>query len=163
MSDSDQQNEEQQNDALNAMLAQTGQRVRAFLQEIYPDFVEFDDGSFTVSEGSAVISITVRPWHDEDTAVEFTSQLVTGANITADLMKWLLQKNVELHFGALGLMFDDTIVYSQTLPGCDISREEFESTILTVGRVADHYDDEIVAMAGGMTGNESFKETSEQL
>ena len=85
----------------------------------------------------------------DDTAVEFTSQLASGCNVDEKLMKWLLQKNVELHFGALGLMFDDTILYSQTLPGCNITREAFEATVRTVATIADHYDDEIIAMAGG--------------
>jgi hypothetical protein len=129
--------------------------LRGYLQEIYPDFVEFDDGYFTVQEGSATVSIAVRPWHDEDTAVEFTSQLASGCNVDEKLMKWLLQKNVELHFGALGLMFDDTVVYSQTLPGCNMTREAFEATIRTVATIADHYDDEIVAMAGGKISREA--------
>jgi hypothetical protein len=104
------------------------------------------------------VSIAVRPWHDEDTAVEFTSQLASGCNVTVDVMKWLLQKNVELHFGALGLMFDNTIVYSHTLPGCSMNKESFEATIRTVATIADHYDDEVVAMAGGMLGSQSGEE-----
>ncbi len=98
------------------VIASTGKRVREYLQEIYPDFVEFEDGTFTLNEGSATVSITVRPWHEGDSAVEFTSHLVSGATVNEELMRWLLTKNVELHFGALGLLFDDTIVYSHTPP-----------------------------------------------
>lgn len=145
------------------MLESTRKRVRGFLQEIYPDFVEFDDGTFTLQEGSATVSIIVRPWHVGDSAVEFTSQLVSGANVTAEVMRWLLQKNVELHFGALGLLFDDTIVYSQTLPGCDLSNKEFEATVRTVATIADHYDDEVVAMAGGKTSSQSSEETAKEM
>ncbi len=151
MADTIEINDDQQVEAIEKMLASTRATVRDYLQNIFPDFVEFDDGSFTVSEGSAVISIMVRPWHVGDVAVEFTSHLVSGATITAEAMRWLLQKNVEIHFGAFGLLFDDTIVYSQTLPGGDLSSAEFEATILTVARIADHYDDEIVAMIGGST------------
>jgi hypothetical protein len=135
------------------MLESTRLRVREFLNEILPDFVEFEDGRFTVQEGSATISITVRAWHEGDTAVEFTSQLVTGGTVTPEVMRWMLEKNVELHFGALGLLFDDTIVYSHTLPGCDLSRMEFEATIRTVAAIADHYDDELRAMTGGVSGS----------
>jgi len=145
------------------VLQETQEKVRAYLQEIYPDFVEFADSAFTLQEGSATISVTVRPWHEGDSAVECTSQLVTGATVTPELMKWMLQKNVELHFGALGLLFDDTIVYSQTVPGCDLSRKEFEATIRTVAAIADHYDNEIIAMAGGKTGAEAAEETAEQM
>ncbi|HVZ41463.1 MAG TPA: YbjN domain-containing protein [Candidatus Kapabacteria bacterium] len=134
------------------LIDETRTRVRGYLQEIYPDFVEFDDGSFTVQEGSATVRIVAITWHEEDCAVECTSQLVTGANVTPDVMRWLLQKNVDLHFGALGLLFDDTIVYSQTLPGNDLTRAEFQATVRTVATIADYYDDEIVAMAGGSVG-----------
>ncbi len=141
----------------------TRDRVRQYLQEIYPDFVEFDNGTFTLQEGSATVSIIVRPWYEADSAVEFTSQLVTDATVTPELMTWLLQKNVELHFGAFGLLFDGTIVYSQTLPGCDLSRREFEATVRTVGTIADHYDDEIVGIAGGKTGAQATAEPAKEV
>ena len=145
------------------ILASTSTKVREYLQEIYPDFVEFEDGTFTVNEGSATVSITVRPWHEGDSAVEFTSHLVSGATVDQTLMHWMLTKNVELHFGALGLLFDDTVVYSHTLPGCDLSRKEFEATIRTVATIADHYDDEIVAMAGGKVSSEASVEMNREL
>lgn len=138
----------------------TREKVRGYLHEIYPDFVEFDNGPFTLQEGSATVSITVRSWYEADSAVEFTSQLVSGATINPEMMNWLLAKNVELHFGAFGLLFDGTVVFSQTLPGCDLSRREFEATTRTVAAIADHYDDEIVAMAGGKTGNTELEPTA---
>jgi hypothetical protein len=150
---------------IDNMIEDVRGKVRGYLHEIYPDFVEFDDGYFTIQEGSATISIAVRPWHEDDTAVEFTSQLASGCNATPELMKWLLQKNVELHFGAMGLMFDDTVVYSQSLPGCNMNREAFEATIRTVARIADHYDDEVIAMGGGERGGDAaaVKQTAASL
>lgn len=148
---------------IQEMLESVSEKVRSYLQEIYPDFVEFDSGNYTMQEGSATISVTVRPWHERDIAVEFTSQLVSGANVTPELMKWLLEKNVELHFGAFGLLFDDTVVYSQTLPGCDLSRQEFESTVRTVATIADHYDDEIVAMSGGTMSADAARAFSKEM
>lgn len=141
----------------------TRDRVRQYLQEIYPDFVEFEGGTFTLQEGSATVSIIVRPWYEADSAVEFTSQLVTDASVTPELMTWLLQKNVELHFGGFGLLFDGTVVYSQTLPGCDLSRREFEATARTVAAIADHYDDEIATMSGGKTSRNATNETVKEM
>jgi hypothetical protein len=145
------------------MLDATRTRVREYLNEVFPDFVEFEDGRFTVQEGSATISITIRTWHEGDSAVEFTSQLVTGGTISPEVMRWMLEKNVELHFGALGLLFDDTIVYSHTLPGCDLSRKEFEATIRTVATIADHYDDELVGMTGGASGAAAVEQVSDEM
>ncbi len=140
-------------DVNQELIEETRARIRAYLPEIYPDFVEFDDSTFTVQQGSATVSVIVRGWHENDCAVEFTSQMVSGGNITPEVMRWLLAKNVELHFGGFGLLFDDTIVYSQTLPGGDLSTGEFEATVRTVAMIADHYDDEICTLAGGKLGS----------
>lgn len=148
---------------IEQLLTSTRDSVRGHLHQIYPDFVEFQDGFFTVQEGSAIVSITIRPWHDEDVVIEFTSQLVSGGNITAEVMKWLLQKNVELHFGGFGLLFDDTVVYSHTLPGINLTRESFEATIRTVATIADHYDDEVATMAGGVLARDMAAQLSKEI
>lgn len=134
---------------LQEMIDATKAKVRDYLAEVDPEFQEYESGMFTVQEGSAVVGITIRPWHEDDVAVEFTSQLVNGATINSDVMRWLLQKNAELHFGAFGLLFDDTILYSQTVPGGTLDKATFTTTARMVAAIADHYDDEILNMAGG--------------
>lgn len=148
---------------IEQLLAGTRDSVREHLNQVYPDFVEFPDGTFTVQEGSAIVSITVRPWHDEDAVVEFVSQLVSGADVTPEVMRWLLQKNPELHFGAFGLLFDNTVVYSQALPGVALGKDAFEATVRTVATIADHYDDEVVAMAGGTLARDLANELSKEI
>ena len=69
-------------------------------------------------------------------------------------MEWLLKKNSEINFGAFGLLFDNTIVYSHTLPGMDLSDSELTSTLATMATIADFYDGVIVEMAGGKLGIE---------
>ena len=125
-------------------------KIRGYLAEVDPDFQEYDSGMFTVQEGSAVIGISFRPWHEEDVAVEFTSQLVNGATINAESMRWLLQKNAELHFGSFGLLFDGTIIYSHTVPAGCLDLGTFAANARTIAAIADHYDDEIVELAGGI-------------
>lgn len=148
---------------IEQLIVTTREAVRDHLHQVYPDFVEFQDGNFTVQEGSAIVSVTIRPWHDQDVVIEFTSQLVSGANVTPEVMRWLLQKNVELHFGGFGLFFDNTIVYSQALPGVALTQEAFEATVRTVATIADHYDDEIVAMAGGTLARDMANEISKEI
>lgn len=130
------------------MLA-TQERITAILAERFPNAMSFDDGSWAVSYGSSSLMIVVRPYTETDSMVELMAQVVTGATITPDLMRWLLRKNVELHFGAFGLLFDDTIVFSYSLPGMSIDASELEAAITSVAVIADHYDDELVALAGG--------------
>ena len=107
---------------------------------------------FTIEEGSAVIGITLRPWHDGDVVVEFTSQLVSGAELDADRMRWLLETNADMHFGGFGLLFDGTVIYSYAVPAGLLDSETFGAVARTVAALADHYDDEVVDVAGGETG-----------
>ncbi len=134
---------------IQEMIDATRDKIKGYLAAVDPEFQEYDSGMFTMQEGSAVVGINVRPWHDEDVAVEFTSQLVNGATVNTETMRWLLQKNAELHFGAFGLLFDDTIFYSHTIPGATLDASTFKATALSIAAIADHYDDEIVTLAGG--------------
>jgi hypothetical protein len=131
------------------MLKQTAARVEEMLKEIYPDYTSFGDGSFTITQGSSVVSIIVRPFTAHDTCVECTANVVYGAEISPAIMKFLLRKNAELHFGGFGLLFDGTITFSYSFPGMHLDREEFHTALTSVAIISDYYDDEIVAAAGG--------------
>ncbi len=134
---------------LEERMSATKSRIKDVLERTFPDAMDFGDGSFTISQGSTNVIVVVRPYTEHDTMVEITSHVVTDATITPELTKWLLRKNVELHFGGFGLLFDDTIVFSYSLPGSSIDASALEAAITAVAVIADHYDDEIVAMAGG--------------
>jgi len=134
---------------LEERMSATKSRIKDVLERTFPDAMDFGDGSFTISQGSTNVIVVVRPYTEHDTMVEITSHVVTDASITPELTKWLLRKNVELHFGGFGLLFDDTIVFSYSLPGSSIDASALEAAITAVAVIADHYDDEIVAMAGG--------------
>ncbi|MGE3802186.1 MAG: YbjN domain-containing protein [Candidatus Kapaibacterium sp.] len=140
---------------IQEMIDSSRQKVRDYLAEVDPDFQEYDSGMYTVQEGSAVIGISFRPWHDDDVAVEFTSQLVNGATINEESMRWLLEKNAALHFGSFGLLFDGSIIYSHTIPAACLDQSTFGQTLRTVATIADYYDDEIVELAGGVLASAS--------
>ncbi len=131
------------------MIAQTQNRVRLVLQERFANFIDFGDGTFAIPHGSSSVAIVVRPYTETDTMVELIAQLVSEANVTPELMHWLLRKNAELHMGSFGLLFDDSIIYSYALSGNNINADVLESAITSIAVIADHYDDEIVQMAGG--------------
>lgn len=131
------------------LITATQARIKSVLERTFPNAIDFGDGSYTITHGSSSVIIVVRPYTESDTMVELMSQVVTGATITPELMKWLLRKNVELHFGGFGLLFDDTVVFTYSLPGANIDANELEAAITSVAVIADHYDDEIVRLAGG--------------
>jgi hypothetical protein len=123
--------------------------VQKILEKHFPDYLNFENGSFTISRGSSQVMIIVRPFTENETCIECVSNVVTGANITNELMQFLLRKNAELHFGAFGLLFDNTIVFQHTITGTNLNENELRTSINAVAIISDHYDDEIVEMAGG--------------
>jgi hypothetical protein len=131
------------------LLDATRARVAAMLNERFTDVIDFNDGSWAIPHGSTSVMVVVRPFTENDTIVELMAQCVTGATMTVELATWLLRKNVELHFGGFGLLFDETIVFTYAMPGNSLTPEELESAVASVAIIADHYDDEIVAMSGG--------------
>lgn len=127
----------------------TIERVSAILKVHYPDHLEFGNGSFAISSGSSQIMIIIRPFLKNETCVECLSHVVSSAKINEDLMRFLLRKNAELHFGAFGLMFDDTITFSHSITGTNLDDNELITTINSVAIISDYYDDKIVELAGG--------------
>ncbi|MDZ4744897.1 MAG: YbjN domain-containing protein [bacterium] len=124
-------------------------KIKAVLEVKYPSSVDFGDGSFAVPYGSSSVAIVVREYTKTDTMVELMAQVVSGGTIDAEVTKWLLRKNAELHFGAFGLLFDDTIIFTYSLPGTCLESQELESAINSVSIIADYYDDELIKMVGG--------------
>lgn len=133
----------------DAIIESTRANVAAILKERFPQTVDFSDGSYALSYGSSSVGVVVRRYTETDTMVEIMAQVVSGAEITPELLKWLLRKNAELHFGSFGLLFDDTIIFTYTLPGSVVTSAALEAAIGSVAVIADHYDDEVIKMAGG--------------
>ncbi len=131
------------------LISATKAKVETLLNENFPDFVEFGDGSYTISRGSSQVMIQIRPFTKTETCVEFVANVVTGAEITHELMHFLLRKNAELHFGAFGLFFDNTVVFQHTIAGTNMDKNEFVNSLNSVAIISDYYDDEIVKIAGG--------------
>jgi len=131
------------------LLQQTRNTVQAVLTAHYPDHVQFDNASFSIDAGSARVMIIIRPFTDSDTCIEFMATLVSGATINEELLRFLMRKNAELHFGAFSLMFDDTICFAHSIAGINADENEIITSIQSVALIADHYDDEIIAISGG--------------
>ncbi|MFP4529253.1 MAG: T3SS (YopN, CesT) and YbjN peptide-binding chaperone 1 [Candidatus Kapaibacterium sp.] len=125
-------------------------KVEKMLEKHFPDHLKFDEGNYTITRGSTQVMIVVRPFTRDETCVEFFSHVASKADINNELMRFLLRKNAELHFGAFGLLFDDTIVFSHSIAGTNMDDNEFTTALNSVAVIADHYDDVIVEMAGGL-------------
>lgn len=131
------------------LIQKTIGKVEKILKEKYPQYMHFDTGAYTISRGSTQIMIIVRPYTDDDTCIECSANVVNGAKITNDLMQFLLRKNAELHFGAFGLLFDGTIMFSHSISGANLNDNELLNTLDAVGTISDYYDDLIITEYGG--------------
>jgi hypothetical protein len=127
----------------------TVRRVNDILKDEFPDYLSFGNGSFTISRGSTQVMIVVRPFTSDETCVECMANVVTETEITTELMRFLLRKNAELHFGSFGLLFDDTITFSHSIAGTNLDANELITTLNSVAVIADYYDDIIVDLSGG--------------
>ncbi|MCX6154331.1 MAG: hypothetical protein NT007_09230 [Candidatus Kapabacteria bacterium] len=131
------------------LLDTTVDDVKTLLNEHFPNHISFGYGSFTISRGSSQIMIIVRPFTLDETCIELFAHVVTGATINEELLKFLMRKNAELHFGAFGLLFDGTITFSHSILGSNLDPNELVITLNSVAVISDYYDDIIVDMAGG--------------
>ncbi len=124
-------------------------KVENILKSKFPDYLTFGKGTYTISRGSTQVMVVVRPFTEFDTCIECVANVVSGAEITNELMQYLLRKNAEIHFGAFGLLFDNSIVFQHSIAGTNADENEIVTSINAVAIIADHYDDIIVEMSGG--------------
>ncbi|MEB3336492.1 MAG: YbjN domain-containing protein [Leptolyngbyaceae bacterium] len=105
---------------------------------------------FSVNFGSAIAYTKVAPWDNNQDALIITrSFVVTDIEITPDLTYYLLHLNESCLFGAFALDVDDDIVFEHNLIGSTCDKEELRLSVMSVVRIADDYDDDIVASWGG--------------
>jgi hypothetical protein len=125
------------------------EKVEEVLKKNFPDYIDFENGSYTISRGSTQVMVMVRPFTENEPVVECMSNVVSGAEINQELLQFLLRKNSEMHFGSFGLLFDNTIVFQHSLAASNLDDNELITALNAVAIIADYYDDEIVEMAGG--------------
>ncbi len=155
-------NQEKTIETPQELIDETIDKVKKILDVNIKDYLDFGNGQFTISHGSTQIMIVVRPFTEEDTCVECMSQLVTGSDVNNELTKFLLRKNAELHFGAFGLLFDDTITFSHSITGKNLDSNELLNSLNSVATIADYYDDVIVDMAGGQRALDAVEEDEDE-
>ena len=139
------------------LMAKVRGKVEGFLKKLYKRYEKHDDDRYLVFEGTTAIQTVLRPWHRDDVVVESFAYVVQDPRIDENLLRFLLRENAMMHFGAFGLTFDGTIIFSHSLAGANLDENEFVSSIKSVAKISDYYDERIVQMAGGMTARDAMK------
>lgn len=139
----------QEIDPTDKMIKDTAEKVEAALKKEFPDYLHFDDTTFTIEKGSTQVMVGIRKQNKTEVFIDCMANVVYNAELTEDLMKFMLRKNSEFHFGKFALLFDDTIVFSHSIAAAALNDEELISVVKFVAGVADRYDDAIVNTNGG--------------
>jgi hypothetical protein len=104
---------------------------------------------FIVPVGSATAMIEVLPWGVDESVISAWSYVVTGAEITSELMRFLLDQNFDMQFGSFSLDKDGDIRFQTSLIGSSCDKNELQTSVTAVLEAADEYDDRIIKTWGG--------------
>lgn len=99
--------------------------------------------------GSALVEVLVFPWNIDDAIINTRSYVVVGAELTPDLLRYLLEENAKMIFGAFGVSPDSEILFEHSIVGSTCDLKELEASVKAVMEIADAYDDRIVDRWGG--------------
>jgi hypothetical protein len=126
-------------------------KVKTWIKEIFGDFAtpREDSPSFAVYVGSSYSSVSVMPWGEDDAVVTTRSWIVTGVEMTQELLYFLLRENDTMRFGAFGLDSDNDVFFEHTIVGSTADKVELKASVMAVVMTADRYDDQISSRWGG--------------
>ncbi len=127
------------------------ERIAPMMKELFGEFVSTDPNipAFGISMGSAYAQIAVYAWGDNDATLRAWSWVLTGAETTPELMRYLLDTNANIRFGSFGMDEVGDILFQNTILAATCDKEELRATIMAVVSTADRVDDELVAKFGG--------------
>lgn len=132
------------------------EKIKPWMKEIFGEFASENENAptFGIMIGSAYAQTGVYPWGKDDATITTRSYVVTGAELTADLMLYLLMENDRVRFGAFGVDAEKDIFFEHTIVGSTCDREELKASVKAVIMTADDSDDRIVAKWGGQTARD---------
>ncbi len=127
------------------------EKVAPWVKEIFGGSVlrKPDQPILGVMHGSAFAQIGVFPWGTDDAIITTRAYVVTGAEMSQDLLRFLLKENAGMHFGAFGIDDEGDIIFEHSIVGSTCDQRELEASVIAVARTADDYDDRIVERWGG--------------
>lgn len=136
------------------------QKVRDYLtaSELFKDTLRALEGQpkFQMFYGSTLVEVEVQeweyhPWEPKDLAIVRASSCVTiSSTLDPELLRFLLQENRRMRFGAFHVDEAGLVIFSHSvLGGENMDLMELQSCILSVVTVADTYDDLIISKFGG--------------
>lgn len=130
---------------------QTYEKILPLMREMFGEFAgqRPEVPEFGVLVGSAFAQTAIYPFGEEESVISTRAYVVTGAELTADLMHFLLRENDRMTFGAFGIDEEGDIFFEHSILGSTCDPGELKSSVSSVVLIADEYDDLIVDKWGG--------------
>jgi len=127
------------------------EKVTTWMQEIFGKYpcARQDIPGLAIFTGSALVEVLVLPWDGDDAIINTRSYVVVGAQLKPDLMRYLLEENTKMIFGAFGISPDNEIFFEHSIVGSTCDLKELEASVKAVMEISDEYDDKIVDRWGG--------------
>lgn len=127
------------------------EKILPWMQEMFGEFAgqRSEVPEFGVLVGSAFAQTAIYPFGEDDSVISTRAYVVTGAELSADLMHFLLRENDRMTFGAFGVDEDGDIFFEHTIVGSTCDPNELKASVSSVVLIADEYDDLIVEKWGG--------------
>ncbi len=123
-----------------SLLKDVKERVESYLKESFNDEdITHYEGLFVVNFAGESINISVSPWHEDDVLVKVSSHIKELDDEDTDAFLEVLKLNSQVPLGAFGLTFDNTLVFSHSLPGKNLDKSELLASIQTVAAVCQTY------------------------
>jgi Putative bacterial sensory transduction regulator len=126
-------------------------RIALWMREIFGQFpcARQDVPGLGLFMGSALVEVLIFPWGDDDAIINARSYVATDIEMKPDLMRFLLEENAKMMFGAFGIDVNGDIIFEHTIVGSTCDKKELESSVRAVLEVSDDYDDKIIEQWGG--------------
>lgn len=127
------------------------EKVKGYAIQLFGETINIpaDRPVLGYQHGSAYVSVFIFPFMEDNATVCVRSWIITGAELTPDLMRYLLNENDNMRFGAFGVDDDGDIFFEHTIVGSTCDKEELKASMWAVAGTADKYDDEIRQRWGG--------------
>lgn len=109
-----------------------------------------DQPMFFLQQGSTIVHVSVGALGEGEAVITVGARVVTGAQITAELMLFLLAHNSRSLFGAFGIDPDSGVItFDHSIIGSTCDQNELSASITAVAGTADQLDDAIIGKFGG--------------
>ncbi|MBK8245838.1 MAG: YbjN domain-containing protein [Gemmatimonadetes bacterium] len=109
---------------------------------------------FMLRTGSAMTQVHVDRIGDAASVVRALSWVVTGAEQSGELHKFLLEANLSVRFGAFAIDGAGDIMFTHAIVGEGLTSDALMFTVVGVAQIADEYDDLIVQRFGGQRSSD---------